>query len=53
MKLAWLAKNKKEGIVKALDATLRDKTYTPDSWKALTGKTLDELWIEYGQHPAI
>lgn len=51
--LAWLEKNKKPGIVKALDASLRDKTYTADNWKQLTGKNVDELWAEYAANPGL
>ncbi len=51
--LVWIEKNKHAGMVKELDSAMRSKTYTPDIWKQLTGKALDELWAEYGQNPAI
>ena len=51
--LVWLEENKHTGIVKELDAALRSKKYTPGIWKQLTGNTVDELWAEYGQNPAI
>jgi hypothetical protein len=43
----WLENNGHAGIVKKLDAQLRDHTYTQHTWKDLTGKTLDELWDDY------
>jgi hypothetical protein len=50
---AWLEKNKKKGIIKNLDDQLRRKTYTEQSWKELTGQTLDELWADYGKSPDV
>jgi hypothetical protein len=47
----WLEKKKHPGIVKKLDTAMRSKTYTEAIWKKLTGKTVDELWQEYGQNP--
>lgn len=49
----WLEKNKKKGIVKTLDDQLRRKVYTPDSWKQLTGQTIDELWADYAKSPDV
>ncbi|MDT3402544.1 basic secretory protein-like protein [Mucilaginibacter terrae] len=51
--LVWLEKKQKKGIVKELDKQLRDHTYTADTWKKQTGKTLDELWKLYSESPAI
>lgn len=51
--LAWLELHKKKGIVKQLDKQLRDHTYTADSWKQLTGSSLDELWAEYAGNPVL
>ncbi len=45
--LAWLEDNKDKKIIDKLDAVMRDHTYTDDTWKKLTGKTVDELWAEY------
>lgn len=45
--LNWLENNGHAGIVKKLDAQLRDHTYTEQNWKDLTGKTSDELWADY------
>ncbi|WP_198405682.1 basic secretory protein-like protein [Chitinophaga caeni] len=49
--LAWLEANGNKGIVKKMDASLRDHTYTDDSWQKITGKTLDQLWTAYTQAP--
>lgn len=51
--LAWIEAKVKPSIVKALDAQLRQHTYTDNSWNQLTGKTVDELWKTYSQNPAI
>lgn len=45
--LNWLETSGHAGIVKTLDAQLRDHTYTAQTWKDITGKTLDELWADY------
>jgi hypothetical protein len=51
--LVWIEAKVKPGIVKTLDAQLRAHTYTDNSWKQLTGKTVDELWAQYISDPAI
>jgi len=51
--LVWLDKNKSKGIVPKLDKQLRDHTFTDNSWKQLTGKTLDELWQQYAANPVV
>lgn len=51
--LVWIEKKIKPGIVKELDSELRKHTYTDDSWKKLTGKTVDELWKDYAANPAV
>ncbi|MEO3406374.1 basic secretory protein-like protein [Mucilaginibacter sp. CAU 1740] len=51
--LVWIEKNVKPDLVKTLDKQLREHTYTADSWKNLTGKTVDELWTAYAANPAI
>jgi hypothetical protein len=40
-------------MIKKLDESLRDHTYTMNTWKALTDKTLDELWAGYAEDPVI
>lgn len=51
--LVWIEEKVKPGIVKKLNTQLRKHTYTSGSWQKLTGKTLDELWKEYTENPAI
>jgi hypothetical protein len=51
--LLWLETKVKPGIVKVLDKQMRDHTLTDNTWKTLTGKTLEELWKDYSQNPAI
>lgn len=51
--LLWVEKNKYKKIVDDLDKAMRDGTYTPRIWVKLTGKTVDELWAEYGKDPAL
>lgn len=45
--LDWLETKDYPGIVKQLDAQMRAHTFTGQSWKELTGKTVDELWALY------
>ena len=51
--LVWVETKVKKGTVKKLDSQMRDHTYTADSWKKLTDKTVDELWKAYAANPAI
>src|SRR6201996_335118 len=51
--LLWVEEKVKPGIVKTLDAQMREHTYTDNSWKQLTGKTVDELWKTYISDPTI
>jgi hypothetical protein len=51
--LAWLEKNVNKKIVDKLDEASRKGTYTADSWKELTGKTVDELWKDYAANPVL
>ncbi|RYZ52971.1 MAG: hypothetical protein EOO14_16090 [Chitinophagaceae bacterium] len=51
--LVWLEKTNRNDLVKQLDASLRDKTYSADTWRSLTGKTVDELWAEYAKDPTL
>lgn len=51
--LAWMEENVKPGIVKALDKQMRDHTFTDNTWKSMTGKTVDELWKDYTANPAV
>lgn len=49
----WLEQNVKPGLIATLDVQLRKHEYTEQSWSALTGKTLDELWLDYSKSPAV
>lgn len=51
--LAWLEKHGHPGIVKALDQSMRNHTYTESIWKDQTTKTLDELWDSYVLNPTL
>lgn len=51
--LIWLEKHKRKDMVVKLDKAMRTNTYTDGIWKELTGKTVDELWSEYGANPAL
>lgn len=49
--LDWIERKKTPGLVKTLDAAMRNHTYTSDIWQAKTGKSLDQLWAEYAANP--
>jgi len=51
--LLWVEKNRYKKIVDDLDKAMRDGTYKPELWVKLTGKTVDDLWNEYAEHPAL
>ena len=51
--LLWMEEKVKPGIVKELDGQMRAHTFTDDTWKNLTGKTIDELWKTYTENPAV
>jgi hypothetical protein len=51
--LLWIETHQKKGTVKALDRQLRDHTYSNESWAAITGKPLDELWKAYVATPML
>ncbi|WP_431211592.1 basic secretory protein-like protein [Puia sp. P3] len=51
--LLWVEKTKNRKVVDKLDAALRDGTYQPEMWVKLTGLTVDQLWKEYGDDPAL
>lgn len=51
--LAWLKKNINKNIVDRLDSASRNGTYSTDTWKQLTGKTVDELWNAYTANPEL
>jgi hypothetical protein len=49
----WLEKKVKSGIVHALNTVARNNSYSDSFWTSQTGKTIDQLWAEYGQNPAL
>jgi hypothetical protein len=51
--LVWVEAKIKPGVVKDFNNQLRLHTFTDNSWKAATGKTLDELWKGYAGNPVI
>ena len=51
--LVWLEKHGKPGLAVAMDRVLREGNYTPETWKQVTGKSVDELWQDYGRNPAL
>jgi hypothetical protein len=51
--LVWTEKKYSKKLVKKMDAAMRNQTYQPELWTKLTGKTVDELWKEYANAPAI
>lgn len=48
---AWLEQNVKPGLIATLDQQLRARQYNEQSWAALTGKTVDQLWDDYSKEP--
>ncbi|QNN40923.1 basic secretory protein-like protein [Pedobacter roseus] len=48
---AWLEQNVKPGLIATLDQQLRAHQYNAQSWETITGKTLDQLWTDYGKEP--
>lgn len=51
--LVWIEEKVKPGIVKGFNTQLRLHTFTDNSWKVATGKTVNELWAQYIANPAI
>ena len=51
--LLWVEKHDHKDLVDKLDHALRAGTYHSDLWVKLTGKTLDQLWSDYGKDPSI
>ena len=51
--LVWIEEKVKPGLVNDFNTQLRKHTYTDDSWKKATGKSVDELWKEYAANPVI
>jgi len=51
--LVWCEQAGFTTLVDQLDKASRDHVYTPEIWKKVTGKTLDELWSDYTSNPAV
>ncbi|MBS4196409.1 basic secretory protein-like protein [Lederbergia citri] len=51
--LLWLEQHKNKKIVDELNAQLQQNTYDLNSFKTLTGKSIDELWQEYKENPDV
>jgi len=51
--LVWLELHVRSTIVNDLNTALRNKTYTSNTWNSLTGKSVDQLWADYSQNPAL
>ena len=49
----WIDQKVKPGMLIQIDKELRNHTYTKDTWAALSGKTIDELWDDYAKNPEI
>lgn len=49
----WIEKHVTKGTIKKLDDIMRKHTYTENTFKQLTGKTVEELWKEYGANPSL
>ncbi|MES2651854.1 MAG: basic secretory protein-like protein [Bacteroidota bacterium] len=49
--LVWIDTKVKLGAPKELDLALRNATYSEATWKAITGKTVQELWTMYALNP--
>jgi hypothetical protein len=45
--LDYVVRTHDKEFVKKLNAAMRHGKYTPELWKELTGKTVEELWEEY------
>lgn len=51
--LVWLEGHVRSTIVDDLNTALRNKTYTANTWNQLTGKSVDQLWADYSNNPAL
>lgn len=51
--LVWLEEQGHKNIVDRLDDASRQHTYTPELWKEVTGKTVEDLWADYAKNPAV
>jgi predicted alpha-1,2-mannosidase len=49
----WITQNYKSDFITTLDGMIRQKKYSENTWKELTGKSVEELWKDYVAKPAI
>jgi hypothetical protein len=49
----WIEQRIRPTIMDELDDTMKAGTYTAAFWTSKTGLTVDQLWSQYGQSPAI
>jgi hypothetical protein len=49
----WIDQKVKPGMIVQIDKELRNHTYTIDTWAALSGKSLDQLWADYSANPDV
>ena len=50
---AWVEGNYNKKLVQKLDNAMRKKTYSESFWTTETGKSVDDLWAEYGKKPVL
>lgn len=51
--LTWIEAKVKKGTVKKLDDVMRRHAYNDNTWKEITGFTVEDLWKKYAANPAI
>ena len=51
--LLWVQTHKNPHIVDKLDNAARAGNYTPELWVKLTRETVDQLWRDYSDNPAL
>ena len=49
----WITQHYSADFIIKLDDSIRQKKYTENTWKEMTGKTVEELWKEYTENSAI
>ncbi len=49
----WLENHIRPTILTELDSTMRTSQYYPEFWTERTGKTVDQLWMKYGNNPGL
>lgn len=49
----WLENRVRSTILNELDDAMKAGTYSSSFWTARTGKTVDQLWADYGANPTL